>query len=76
MKDFNPYQFVQDRKQFRPFDKDGQKDGNFNYMHEVDVWTLIERMQSAKDTEPVVEADAESRAVCPLCGLAGGDRIE
>jgi len=27
-------------------------------------------------SQPVVEADAESRAVCPLCGLPGGDRIE
>lgn len=27
-------------------------------------------------SQPDIKADAESRAVCPLCGLAGGDRIE
>ena len=42
-------------------------------------WGLVEReIRSAIDSasQPGVESDAESRAVCPLCGLAGGERIE
>ena len=45
MKDFNPYEFVNKRKQLRPFNEEGKKDGNWNYVHETDVWDLIKRLQ-------------------------------
>ena len=45
MEKFDPYKFVQDRTEVRPFNKDGNRDRNWDYVHVTDVWTLIERLQ-------------------------------
>jgi len=52
-KEFNPYKFVKDRKQIRPFNEEGKKDGNWNYVHETDVWDLIGKMQNEKEKKNV-----------------------
>jgi len=47
MKEFDPYKFVQERKESRPFNDRNERDGNWNYIHQTDVWSLIERMNGA-----------------------------
>ena len=46
MKKFDPYEFLNENLEPRPFDNDKNRDGNVNYIHQCDVWTLIEKMQS------------------------------
>ena len=43
--DFNPYQFIADNIEKRPFDETGKEDGSYNFIHRCDAITLVERMK-------------------------------
>ena len=68
MEKFDPYQFVTDNLEPRPFDKDKHRDGNVNYVHQCDVWTLIERIQS-ENNKKLNHKQSTDDALCDVCHL-------
>ncbi len=55
---FDPYKFIQEKKEFRPFNERARRDGNYDYIHITDVFTLIDRMQKISNlAERVLQTD-------------------
>ena len=42
---FNPYEFLNEKLQFRPLNDKGENDGKAHYVHRSDVMTLINKMK-------------------------------
>jgi len=63
MAKFNPYQFIQEKIEIRPFNENAEKDGNWMFIHEVHVWTLIDRLRAeiarSKESQFARFADGE-----------------
>lgn len=36
----NPYEYIKNNQEIRPFNEKGEKDGNFNYVHQTIAWNL------------------------------------
>ncbi len=65
----NPYEYIKSKIENRPFNKEGKKDGNHNYIHNVDIFKLADRILELE--QEVIDQD--SKCIEVKAGLA--DRI-
>ncbi len=45
----NPMQFIKDRAAIRPYNENDEKDGNWQYIHRTDAWSLAEEINRLRE---------------------------